>query len=75
MFFGCTIQATKPTCVLSADPDLNRDEFLLMISCGVRRYGGRVRIGVFKSGKKEWSFIEEAYYEKDFVYSNGLFYV
>ncbi|KAL6311548.1 hypothetical protein AAG906_005138 [Vitis piasezkii] len=57
--------------VLSIDPDVNGDEFVLMMTCGSLV----VRLAFIKSGEEDWTYIEGLRDVKDIVYSNGLFYV
>ena len=57
--------------VLCIDPDVNRDEFVLMMTCdGLIR-----RVALIKSGEEDWTYIEGLQDVKDIVYSNGFFYV
>ncbi|KAJ9681317.1 hypothetical protein PVL29_020277 [Vitis rotundifolia] len=56
--------------VLSVDPDVNRDEFVLMMTCGFVK-----GLAFIRSGEEDWTYIKELQYVEDIVYSNGLFYV
>ena len=61
---------------MSIDPDVNRDEVVLMMTCGGLEEGkGEESIAFIKSGEEDWTYIQEFRDVKDIVYSNGLFYV
>ena len=58
--------------VLSIDPDLSSKDnaFVLMIS-----WSDSLNVAFFKSGNKQWVYIEGLNDVKDIVYVNGFFYV
>ena len=67
----CSYPYNRRRCVLSNDPDVNSDEFVLMMTCG-----SFVPSLVFiKSGGEYWTYIKELRDVRDICYSNGLFYV
>ena len=58
--------------MLSIDPDLSSKDnaFVLMISCS-----DSLNVAFFRSGNKQWVYIEGLNDVKDVVYVNGFFYV
>ncbi|KAJ9696216.1 hypothetical protein PVL29_008456 [Vitis rotundifolia] len=69
--YEASFPSARRRSVLSIDPDVNRDEFVLMMT----RDGLMRKVAFIKSGEEDWTYIEGLEDVKDIVYSNGLFYV
>lgn len=65
----------KKRCVSTNDPDLSSKdgEFMLMMTLSTLEV--KETIAFFRSGNRDWVYIEQLYDVKDIVYLDGLFYV
>ena len=58
-------------CVFSIDPDDNRDEIVVMMTCEALKQ----KIAFIKFGDEDWTYVKELQDLSDIAFFNGVFFV
>ena len=58
-------------CVFSIDPDNNRDEIVVMMTCEALKQ----KIAFIKLGDEDWTYVKELQDLSDIAFINGVFFV